>query len=459
MRLSPSSCQPKAKSGLFNGIWLNWEALSQAERVYATGIVLIPLWWIWGWSYLLLLLACGVLVYEYRQKGRIELKPPHPLIIFLFAHSAYGIIVKILYGSAHPHVTFNTRDFTGTLNDFIAPAILIWYIISKRIRVRPQVVAWAFSVLVITMLLFWVVIFFGWREAEFNPPRSIFATLTGKGAEFVFGAGGINYLRPYRTGDISIAGFARYFFFFPTPEALSVVLIFINLLALDIKNRLWKFLLLVPGIFLLLLSGTRSAWVALTLVMGVRFLLTTGKVWGKRFIFALIAIISFVTLCLPPVTNIILDTYNNSAKATAEYRGDSTDVRSEIYKRTIKEIQNSSDIQFVFGFVEEGESVLPGYEPAKVGSHSLYLGSLLYRRGIFGTAIFAGYWLSLIHYIYQTRVGRPHAPLLFFLALSLTFFVMSLEAVLMPMILVAVGTGEHKPKLNWRKTLTFNEVV
>ncbi|MEA5579253.1 O-antigen ligase family protein [Anabaena sp. UHCC 0451] len=455
MRLSPTTSQTKAQSSLFNGIWLNWEALSQSERVYATGIVLIPLWWLWGWSYLLFLLALGVLAYEYHHQGKIELNRPHPLVLFLFTHSAYGIIAKIVYGSFHPGAAFSTKDFTGTFNDIIAPAILIWYIQTKRIRVRPQVVGWAFSVVVVLMLLFWVVIFFGWKEAEYNPSRSIFGFLTGKSSTFVIGAGNTNYLRPYRTEDSSIAGFARYFFFFHGPESLAVVLGFVNLLALDLKNRVWSFLLLTAGVFLLLLSGTRSAWLALTFVMVIRFLLTTGKVWGFRFICGLIAIVAFFTLCLPPVTNLILDTANNSAKATSDYRGDSTEVRGEIYRRTIQEIQNSSNIQFLFGFVEEGEGVLPGYEPAKVGTHSLYLGTLLYRRGVIGAAIFAGYWLSLIHWLYQTRVGRPLSRLLFFLILTLSFCVMAFESTIMPITLIAVGMGEHQPnQLKQRKNLS-----
>ncbi len=446
MRLSPSPSQTQPNHKLFNGIWLNWKALSQSERVYATGIVLIPLWWLWGWSYLLLLLTLGVLTYEYRRHGKIELNRPHPLILFLFTHSAYGIITKIVYGSLNSGAAFSIKSFTGTFNSSIGPAILIWYIQTKRIRVRPQVVGWAFSVVVILMLLFWVVIFFGWNEADYNPPRSLFGFLSGKSSTYFIGAGNNNYLRPYRSADSSIAGFARYFFFFHGPESLAVVLSFINLLALDLKNRLWSFLLLTGGVFLLLLSGTRSVWLVLSFIMVIRFLLSTGKVWGLRFICGLIAIAAFVTLCLPPVTDFILDTVNNSAKATADFRGDSTEVRGEIYRRTFQEIQNSSDIQFIFGFVEEGEGVLPGYEPAKVGTHSLYLGTLLYRRGIVGTAIFAGYWLSLISWLYQTRLGRPFSRLLFFFVLTLTFCVMAFESTIMPITLIAIAMGEPKPK-------------
>lgn len=454
MELLPHSPERAAKSDrLFNGIWLRWEVLSQSERVCAACIVLIPLWWLWGWSYLLLLLASCLMVYEYRNQGKIDLKRPHPMVLLLFAYSAYGVIAQLFYGFYHSSATFSTKDFTGTLNEVIAPAITIWYIQTKRIRVRPQVIAWAFSVVVIMMLLLWFGIYFVLHEATYEPSRSLFGLLTNKSSTYAAGQGNTNYLRPYRAEDSSIAGFARYMFFFHGPESLALVVCFVSLLALDLKNRLWSYLLFGSGIFLLLLSGTRSAWLALTFVMSVRVILTAGKAFGFTFICAAIATVSLVTLCLPPVTNLILNTTSNTAEATSEYRGDSTEVRGEIYRRTIDGIVNSSDIMFLFGHVEEGEGVLPGYEPAKVGTHSLYLGTLLYRRGVIGTAIFFSYWISLIRWLYQTRSGRPLSRLLIFLMMSLTFSVMAFESTVMPLTLIAVAMGEKTPKLPQRKSL------
>lgn len=54
-----------------------------------------------------------------------------------------------------------------------------------------------------------------------------------------------------------------------------------------------------------------------------------------------------------------------------------------------------------------GASVHAGYAPAKVGTHSFYLGSLLYQKGVVGTCIFVTFWLSLITWLYHTRSNRP----------------------------------------------------
>lgn len=447
MELLPNSPERAAKSDrLFNGIWLRWEVLSQSERVCAACIALIPLWWLWGWSYLLALLGFSLLAYEYRSQGKIDLKPPHPIVLFLFAYGAYGLIIKLFYGSIYPSEALSANDFIGAFNSIFGPGITIWYIQSKGIRVRPQVVAWAFSFVITLMFIYWVFIYFGLRESSYNPPRSLFAILTRKSATYVIGQGNSNYLLAYRAEDSSIPGFARYSFFFPGPESAALVECFVSLLALDIKNRLWSYLLLGSSLFLLLLSGTRSAWLALAFVMVVRWLLTAGKKFGVASICALIGFVSFVTLCLPPVTNFVLNISNNTAKATGEMRGDSTEVRGEIYRQTIERLKDSSDFVFLFGHVVPGETVLPGYAPAMVGTHSFYLGSLLYQRGLIGATLFAAFWISLIGWLYQTRTGRPLSCLLIFMVFTFTFSVMVMEPSVIQLILVTVVTRQPSVK-------------
>ncbi|MEB3336516.1 MAG: hypothetical protein VKJ46_03570, partial [Leptolyngbyaceae bacterium] len=152
---------------MLHGIDLPWSHLTQAEKVTFLGIVLIPLWWLWGWSYLLAMLGLGLIAHDYLTHGKIKLKNPHPVVIFLLLHGLYGLISKLFYGSFNPDAAFGVRDFTGTFNEIIGPAIVIWYIQSRRIWVRPQIIAWAFSVVVVLMLLFWVGIYFGLHEAPY----------------------------------------------------------------------------------------------------------------------------------------------------------------------------------------------------------------------------------------------------------------------------------------------------
>ncbi|NEO61468.1 MAG: O-antigen ligase domain-containing protein, partial [Moorea sp. SIO4G2] len=283
----------------------------------------------------------------------------------------------------------------SSVNKWISIGIFLWYIQTHKIRIRLEVVAWAFSVVILLMFVFWLVIYFGWNQGDYIPPRSLYGLLTGKSPTYVPGAGNSNYLLPYFPTDESLPGFVRYVYFFPGPEALALVVSFVSLVALDLKHRLWSLLLLVVSIFLLLTSGTRSAMLVLPLVFSLRYLLTVGSAFGPWFLSGLIAIVSFTTLSLPPVTNVMLNTVTGTAEAAGSARADSTEIRGEIYKRTWESILNASDGTLLLGHVMTGETVLPGYAPAMVGSHSFLLGTLLYRSGLLGSTIFLTYWISL----------------------------------------------------------------
>lgn len=436
---------PEHPSVLFKGFLLRWNRLTQSEKVVCLGIVLIPLWWFWGWSYLLLFLGLGVFAYDLIKKGTIRLKKPSLLVIALVAYGLYDLITTVFYGFYNSSA-LSPRDLIGAINTIFSPAFILWYIQSRDIRVRLQVVAWAFSLLVVLMLGSWAYIFFVRHQVAFEPPRSLFGLLTHKPVEYAPGLGNTNYLMPYRAEDSSLPGFARYFYFFHGPESLALVSSFICLLSFDLKQHRWKLLLCFGAVFILLTSGTRSVWLTLPCILTVRWLLTASQATGAWFISALIATVSIVGLMLPPVTNQILDTVSGTAKATSEFRGDSTDVRAEIYRRTAERLLDSNNWQLLVGHVVPGETVLPGYAPAMVGTHSFYLGSLFYIRGILGTAIFAVYWISLIAWLIKTRKGRPLGCILIFFLFSLVFCVMVLESVVMPIVLIAVVTRNPKLK-------------
>ncbi|MGB7415470.1 MAG: O-antigen ligase family protein, partial [Thermosynechococcaceae cyanobacterium] len=323
------------------------------------------------------------------------------------------------------------------LDTWIAPGIIVWFVQSKNIRVRLNVVAWAFSVLVGLIFLLWLWIYFIGHQGAYNPPQSLFGLLTGKSKLYVNGAGNSNYLIPYRHDDSSLPGLVRFVSFFHGPESFALVTGFVSLLALDLKNRAWSFTLLSSAIVLLLLSGTRSAWIAFAIVFCIWYLIKVGKTGSVIWLCAALAAVTFTVFCVPPVTNLVLGTVQNTAQTTAELRADSTEVRAEIYRQTLDGISNSPESKFWLGHVIEGETVLPGYEPATVGSHSFYLGSLLYRQGIVGTIIFAVFWGSWVQWLYRTKTDRCLASFLIIVLFSVTFCVMAFESTIMPILLIS----------------------
>ncbi|MBX2862946.1 MAG: O-antigen ligase family protein [Leptolyngbyaceae cyanobacterium MAG.088] len=440
----PTVFQASPEPGsLISGFRIRWQLLTLSERLVCSWILLIPVWWLWGWSYLRVAIAIGIVIYTLRQERRLTLKRPSALVLLMVVYGLYGLISKYFY-ARYNTISLNPRELLGVLNTWFSPAFILWYIQSKDIRIRPLVVAWAFSVSVVSMLLFWCLIYFVFHQAEYIPPRSLFGLLTQKALVYVPGAGNSNYLLPYAPKDHSFAGFARYYSFFHGPESLSLIISFILLLALDLKNRGWSTLLFGGSFFLLLLSGTRSAALAMIAVLSLRWLLKTGKSWRFPFLCALLAIASFTILSVPPITKVIFDVSTSTVQATGNIRQDSTEVRGLIYEKTLDAISNSPNAVFLFGHVVEGPTVLRGYEPATIGSHSLYLGTLLYLRGIVGTGIFMSYWVALLTWLYQTRHGRPLSCLLMFIVFSITFCVMAFEPVVQYLILLCSMTRQSQ---------------
>lgn len=422
---------------LTSGIWLKWNSLTQTERCVCFIIVLIPIWWLLGWSYLFLLMTICIFAYDVMRKGGLHLQSPSLLVVLALIFSLY----KTVFSIHHNPQGFTPRDILSQINSWGCVGLLIWYIQSNNIRVRLQAVAWALSVLVVQMLVFWLVVHFIFRDPYYNPPLSLFGLVTSKSERFIPGAGNGNYLMPYIPGDRAIAGLSRYVFFFPGPEAFALTIGFIGLLALDIKNRTWSLSLFLVSVFLLLISGTRSAWIAFPLVVGIRYLFTLGKTFGPAFLCSLFAVASFTTLSLPAATILISDTLTGTANATNNLRGDSTKVRQKIYQRTFDAIINEPE-NLILGHGVPGETVLPGYAPAMVGSHSFILGTLLYRSGLLGTGIFVTYWILLILWFYNTRTSRPVCCLLTLVFFSITFATMELELPVMPVTLLCAVLRE-----------------
>ncbi|WP_299493165.1 O-antigen ligase family protein [Acaryochloris sp. IP29b_bin.137] len=427
---------PRRQQSWFSGLRLQWSALTPAEHLVSACIVLTPLWWLWGWSYLQLALVVGIFGYEFYRTGQLRLSRPSPLVITMTAFSFYGMCTSYFYHQWNG-LPLGPRELLGEIDAWWAPASMVWFIQSKEIRVRLKVVAWAFSILVAFMFLLWLGIHVVGQQGNYSPPRSLFGFLTGKSATFVEGAGNSNYLMPYRPDDSSIFGFARYSSFFHGPESFALVTVFISLLALDLKHKLWSLSLLGSAIALLVLSGTRSAWLAFAAIFCLRYLVQIGKSGQLAGVCTVLAVGCFAIFCIPPVTDMVFDSVSTTANTTAELRADSTDTRGEIYRRTIEDIQTSSHGEFLFGHVVSGETVLPGYAPAQVGTHSFYLGSLLYRQGVIGTGLFAVVWGAWLQWLYATREERPTVVFWIMLTFNLTFCVMAFESTVMPILLIS----------------------
>ncbi|MEO0925627.1 MAG: O-antigen ligase family protein [Cyanobacteria bacterium J06643_13] len=422
--------------GLFSGMRLKYTALNQPEKVVCGLIVLAPLWWLWGWTYLFIIFAAGVFAYEWRSTGTIALRSPSAIVVFGLCFGCCGMINSFFYLQLNG-IAFGPRQILGLFESWIIPSMLLWYIQSKRLKIRLEPLAWAFSVLVGEMLLVLLIALVVFQQQEYQPLRSIFGWLTNKSTAYAHGMGNTNYLLPYFALDESfIPGLVRYIFFFPGPEALALMAGFIVLLALDLKNRTWSGTLFACAYFISLLSGTRSVLVSLFLVVILRYVLTAGKTFGLALVLTVMAAASFATFSLPPTSNFVFDGVKQVAQQVDSARADSTAGRSAIYRQTWQRIVNAPNRELFLGHIVPGESVTPYYKPAKIGTHSFYLSTLLYRSGIIGTLIFIGFWANVWWWFIRTRHTRPLCCLLVLVLFSLTFTVMELERPVMPLILL-----------------------
>ena len=434
------------KNAIFQGIWLRTQALTQAEKVVCLGIILIPIWWVIGWGVMLLLWMCGIVFYELKTHRKIRLSPPKLEVIGIILFSFYR---SLSYGMNSPEIA--PRVLIDPLITWGCVGILLWYIQSNNIRVRLQPVAWAFSFTICMMILWWIFCHFVIREPYYTPPRTLYAVLTDKGAYNPANLGSVgNFLVPYYLTEKGFGGLYRHNFFFPHPTVSSFAIGFAGLIALDIKNLLWSRSILAACTLLILIAQARNAWLSLSVVLVVRWILTTGKTRGITFMLALFAIASFATFSVPSVTNYITDTYSNTVETTSNFRKESTEGRQKIYQRTWESFIEEP----LWGHGVNGPSVVPGYEFAGLGSESFILGTLLYKSGLVGTGVFLAFYISLLVQLCKTRKDRPlccFLMLLYFtLASSVTEF-LGLE-----LFLLLLCTILQKSHINQGKQSEFS---
>ncbi len=440
--LTAKSSQAVDQSSLFNGIILRWSALKLEERCVCVAIIAAPVWWLIGWVYIFWICAAAIIAYEVWSGKNLQLESPSGLVIsaacFLTLRNALAIFAS---GD-----DLGNSTLVGLVNGFCF-AFFLWYIESRKIRVRFPVLAWAFSILVVEILLLWIMTQLVLGAPRFEPPRTLLAQILAKNERYIPGEGDANYLIPYRFEDKLPGGIPRVGSFFPVPEDFALISGFVCLIALDLKKQIWKLPLFGVGIFMLFLSGTRSNWIVLTLILVLRYLIVVGKAGGPAILVGLFALTSFLTLSLPPVTQMVSNTLTNTTEATGNLRRDSTDVRNKIYQRTFEAIATEPEY-LLLGRGVTGRTVLPGYEPAKVGSHSFILGSLIYRMGLIGTGVFLWFWVSLILTLYRTRAIRPLSGLLMVIYMSVSFVVMEISMINFILLLISIlETNEISPKL------------
>ena len=401
---------------LFKGLFIRWQLLTQSEKTVGCGIILIPLWWIFGWGLMLLAWTVAIVVYELFIHKCIRLSRPSIAVIALITFSVYTCVI---YATNSPEV--RPRELIDPLLTWGCGGVLLWYIQSHNIRVRLEVAAWAFSITICSMLGLWLFCHFILAEQHLNPSRTIFATLTEKGEVYrsnKLGSIG-NYLVLYY-GEKGLGGLARYTFFFPHPTVSSFAIGFVGLIALDLKQRYWSLILVAACTFLILICQARNAWIALSIVLSIRWLVLYGKKQGLALLLVLFAVGSFSVFSIPSMTNYITSTYGNTVQATSSFRKESTDTRNKIYQRTLESIVKEPTI---LGHGINGASVQPGYEFAKIGTESFVLGGLLYKSGMLGTSLFLTFFIAFLIWLYRTKTDRPACCFLMMLYFTLASLV------------------------------------
>ena len=436
---------------LFAGFFLRWSVLTVTEKIVCANIILLPVWWLIGIiNYLLPFTSLGIIFYEWRHYGKLSLKRPSWAVIALSAFYAYDFLDTVMIFLDAYWTIELPSDLVVNPNNIIkstfqlAIPFLVWYIQSNNLKVRLEVIAWACSVSVIQMLLGWLVVQFAFPGWINNPPRNLYAILTGKGSFNPEEVGGwTNYLAFYDEERVR--------FFFGHYQAAAAFLGFVSLIALEIRNRLWSCLLIAACIFLLILIGSRSVWLALPAALSIRFFSTLVKLRLTALAFAFLAILSFATLSITPVTETIFSVFDNTASSVANARAGSTEGRSKVYQATLEKIPDRP----IFGYKVEGPPAVGGpsvfvVNPPKIGSHSFILGDLIYKKGAIGLMMFATFWLSLGAWFYETRSVRPLCwlPILILFTLQSAVTVLQFTMItgtLLCMLLHQSNYSRHRP--------------
>jgi len=413
-----------------------WQSLSAPERTVALAIMLVPvIWAIPGLDLFGTLLLMAVVAHDLWHHGHLRFGRPRPEVLALLAFSLYAAANAALHAP-----TLTPRLLLAPLLLWGSGGLLLWYVQANRVRVRTPVLAGALGASALQMLALFAAVHFGLGEPPYRPPNPLFASLFVRIQPFYPGTANPNYLQPYIPEDTIAPGFARWSFFWGYPEVLALVAGAIVLVAWDLRDRRWALALGVAGIALGILSGTRSLWLVLPLIVVGRLAVALGRVGGRALVLALVAASGFAALSLPPLTEALASRLGETVSATSGYRRDSTEVRQRIYVRTWQHLAEA----WPTGHGLPGRTVLPGYAYAGLGTHSFWLG-LLYQGGAVGTALFAAFAGGFGWWLVRTRHDRPLAAFGVLLMVGLLLAVMEFEIVKMLLVLLCAMLQRQTP--------------
>lgn len=185
-----------------------------------------------------------------------------------------------------------------------------------------------------------------------------------------------------------------------------------GLIAFSLKNRLWMFVGLAICVFLVGVSGSRSIWLSLPVVVLLGSVLKTRKIGGVYFTLAILAGLSFLLLSLPPVTNFVMNTTSNTVTFVSDFRENSTDNRASLYQGAI-EATLDNPTNFLLGHPEN----------SWFATHSFIMGELLYRRGLIGAGLFISFDIAFLFWLNRKGNTTPLCSFLIILLLNLSFVV------------------------------------
>jgi hypothetical protein len=413
-----------------------WKSLTNSEKVVCGTIIALPILWIVGiYLFLPSLIFAGIAYHDIRKHGSVRLKKPNIVTISLCSFATYRLVGGLFFDLANHDPTDIVALVRGLILVWYPVLLLLWYIESNDIRVRPDKVGTSLIPLTLSMLVFWLVVQFGLGGPNYVYPNTIYSIAIGNASgPYEAGKGLSNYLIPYRVSDVGFGPFSRWSFYFIIPELSGLIASAIFILALDLKNRAITAYLLPVSILFLLLSGTRSCWLGLPIVLIIRWTYAVSKKKTAAIPFVLIALLSFTIFTFPNVMVALSDLSQTQVEALGEVREDSTSVREDIYRETLERLPDRP----LFGHWKAGPTVLPGFDLARIGSHSFILGTLLYRLGLAGTLLFAIFWSSLFYWLCKTSNGRPLAGFLILVLYTLLSPVMEYGEIMAHMLILLV---------------------
>lgn len=413
---------------LFVGPILRWRALSTAEQVICSLIVLIPLWWVLGLiPYLIFCVAAGVVLHERIYQKKIRLRRPTLAVLCLtsfYLYSSGATLYRYFhFDPASLDSLTSAADLAQKPLKFIdliesllqlSFPFLLWYCQSHNIRIRMNVLAWALSVVVLEMLAVCLFCHFVLGNPFYDAPQTLWAILKGKSGGYNRSGefDKTNFLLLYWPTEKSIGAFPRFYGFFNEPQAFAKFMAVSGLIAFSLRNRLWKFIGLAICIFLIGVSGSRSIWLSFPVAVLIGTVLKTRRLGGVYFTLALLAGLSFMLLCMPPVTNLVMDTTSNTASFVSDFRENSTENRASLYQGAI-EAALDNPTNFLLGHPEN----------SWFATHSFILGELLYRRGLVGAGLFLSFDITFLLWLKGKGTSTPLCSFLILLLLNLSFVV------------------------------------